>query len=374
MPEKTTTTGLRGMEVAKTKIVKLDHELKTILYRGYDLKDLAKKSCFEETAYLLIKGHLPVYRELREFSKCLLENQICQYTQEATKLKIILDQIPRNAHPMNVLKFTVSFFGLTMNLNQKTEILAINLLAKISSILRWLTNGDFKNGQSLKNESFTENTLRNITSKPLTPLAKKAFDVSLILYAEHELAASTFNARVTASTLSDYFSCILSAVGALKGPLHGGANEAVMQMLLEINDQKKTKKWIKNALLKKQKIMGFGHPIYKNGDPRSPIIESYAKKLSEEENELKWYEMSKIIEEILLREKGLYPNLDFYTATVYKLLGIPTKLFTPIFALSRLTGWTAHIIEQQTNNRIIRPGAKYTGPEKQIYIGMEGRN
>ena len=362
------------MEVAETKIVKLDHELKTILYRGYDLKDLAEKSCFEETAYLLIKGHLPVYRELQEFSKCLLENQICRYTQEKTKLKIILDQIPRNAHSMDVLKFTVSFFGLTMNSSQKTEILAINLLAKISSILRWLTSGDFKNPRTSKNESFTENVLQDIASKPLTPLAKKAFDVSLILYAEHELAASTFNSRVTASTLSDYFSCVLSAIGTLKGPLHGGANEAVMQMLLEINHTKLTKKWIENALSEGRKIMGFGHPVYKHGDPRSPIIESYAKKLSEEKSELKWYEMSKIIEEILLQEKGLYPNLDFYTAAVYKLLGIPTKLFTPIFVLSRLTGWTAHIIEQQTNNRIIRPVAKYTGPEKQTYIDMEERN
>ena len=147
-----------------------------------------------------------------------------------------------------------------------------------------------------------------------------------------------------------------------------------MQMLLEINDTKLTKKWIENALSEGRKIMGFGHPVYKHGDPRSPIIESYAKKLSEEKSELKWYEMSKIIEEILLQEKGLYPNLDFYTAAVYKLLGIPTKLFTPIFVLSRLTGWTAHIIEQQTNNRIIRPVAKYTGPEKQTYIDMEERN
>ncbi|MEK7627450.1 MAG: citrate/2-methylcitrate synthase [Patescibacteria group bacterium] len=373
MPEKIITTGLRGMEIAETKIVKLDHELKTILYRGYDLKDLAEKSCFEEVAYLLIKGRLPTRQKLQEFSKCLLENQVCQYTREANKLKIILDQISRNTHPMDILKFAVSFFGATTNSNQKTEILAINLLAKILSILEWITKANFKS-LWLPNKSFTENTLRKITFKPPTPLAKKAFDISLMLYAEHELAASTFNARVTASTLSDYFSCILSAIGALKGPLHGGANEAVMQMLMEINDTKLTRKWIENALSKGQKIMGFGHPVYKNGDPRSPIIESYAKKLSEESREWKWYAMSKIIEEILLKEKGLYPNLDFYTATVYKLLDIPIKLFTPIFVLSRLTGWTAHIIEQQANNKIIRPGAKYVGLEKQIYIDIGERN
>ena len=367
------TMGLRGVKVTETKIVKLDHELKTILYRGYDIKDLAEKSCFEEVAYLLINGHLPCRQELHKFSKYILKGQICQHAQGAKKLQIILDQIPQNAHPMDILKFAVSFFGLTADLSKKTELLATDLLAKISSMLIWIMNADFKN-HWLSKESFTENTLREIAFKPPTSLAQKAFDVSLILYAEHELAASTFNARVTASTLSDYYSCILSAIGTLKGPLHGGANEAVMKMLAEINDPKITKKWIENALLNKQKIMGFGHPVYKHGDPRSPIIESYAKKLSQELSQWKWYEMAKIIEKMLLQERGLYPNLDFYSAVVYKLLGIPTKLFTPIFVLSRLTGWTAHIIEQQENNKIIRPGAEYIGPEKQKYIDIGERN
>lgn len=369
--------GLKGVKVVNTKIVKLDHDAKTILYRGYDLKELAEKSCFEETAYLLIKERLPTHQELREFSKSLIKNQIDQDNQEAGKWKNALNQIPRNAHPMDILKYAVSFFGITTNLNQKIETLAINLLAKISSILGWVTNGDFKNHwlkNPWTNELFSENILRKIALKQPANLAQKAFDVSLMLYAEHELAASTFNARVTASTLSDYFSCILSAIGTLKGPLHGGANEAVMKMLLEIKSPRKTKKWVQNALLNKQKIMGFGHPVYKTGDPRSPIVESYAEKLSKESKQWKWYEMAKIIEEILLQEKGLYPNLDFYSAVIYELLAIPTKLFTPIFVLSRLTGWTAHIIEQQENNKIIRPGTEYIGPEKQTYIDIGERN
>lgn len=370
MPEKIMTTGLREVKVTETKISKLDHENKTILYRGYDIKDLAEKSCFEETAYLLIKGHIPTSQEFGEFSDRLLENRIYQHTKEAIELKDVLGKA-FYAHPMDILKLAVSFMGATTDTKKETEILATNLLAKIASILEWIINLDFQDPNPDK--SLTENTLRIITFKTPTALAKKAFDISLILYAEHELAASTFNSRVTASALSDYYSCILSAIGTLKGPLHGGANEAVMKMLLEIKSPRKTKNWIQNALLKKQKIMGFGHPVYKNGDPRSPIIENYAKKLSEETNDWKWYEMSKIIEEIILEEKGLYPNLDFYTATVYDLLGIPTKLFTPIFALSRLTGWTAHIIEQQENNKIIRPGTEYIGPEKQTYIDIGER-
>lgn len=372
MSEKTTTIGLRGVKVAETKICKLDHENKTILYRGYDLKELAQKSYFEEVAYLLIKGCMPTRQELQEFSKNLLANQICRNTKEENKLKIILAEAS-NAHSMDILKIAVSFLGATTDSSQKTEILAINLLAKIPSILEWILHFNFKD--SLFNESFVGDFLKRISlqRKPPTSLAKQAFDVSLILYAEHELAASTFNSRVTASTLSDYYSCILSAIGTLRGPLHGGANEAVMKMLLEIKSPRKTKKWIQNALLNKQKIMGFGHPVYKTGDPRSPIIESYAKKLSEESKEWKWYEISKIIEEIISQEKGLYPNLDFYTAAVYKLLAIPMKLFTPIFVLSRLTGWTAHIIEQQENNKIIRPGTEYIGPEKQTYIDIGER-
>lgn len=370
------TAGLRGVKVAETKIVKLDHELKTILYRGYDIKDLARKSCFEEVAYLLIKGCMPNRQKLQEFSKNLLANQIRRSTNEADKLTAILEETS-SAHPMDILKFAVASLGLKTDINKTTEILAVELLAKIQSILGWIINSNFANvwlRNPWTSESFSENTLRKIALKPPESLlAQKAFDVSLILYAEHELAASTFNTRVTASTLSDYYSCILSAIGTLKGPLHGGANEAVMKMLLEIKSPRKTKKWIQNALLNKQKVMGFGHPVYKTGDPRSPIIESYAKKLSKESRQWKWYEMSKIIEEIILQEKGLYPNLDFYTAAVYKLLSIPIKLFTPIFVLSRLTGWTAHIIEQQENNKIIRPGTEYIGPEKQTYIDIGER-
>lgn len=372
MPEKITIAGLRGIKVLDTKIVKLDHELKTILYRGYDLKDLAEKSCFEEVAYLLIRGYLPTAQQLWEFRIQICKNKIYPGSKECKTFDSILKNVVPEAHPMDILKLIVAFYGANANKNQKMEKSAIELLAKISSMLGWISHSFPLS--SFFDISFSEWLLKSINLRKITPSMRKAFDVSLMLYAEHELAASTFNSRVTASTLSDYYSCILSAIGTLKGPLHGGANEAVMQMLLDINDPKQTKTWINDNLLKGHKIMGFGHPVYKHGDPRSPIIELYAKKLSEETKDWKWYEMSKIIEELLLKEKGLYPNLDFYSATAYKLLGIPIKLFTPIFVLSRLTGWTAHIIEQQENNKIIRPGTEYTGPEKQKYIDIKGRH
>lgn len=372
MPEKITMTGLRGIKVTDTKIVKLDHESKTILYRGYDLKDLTEKSCFEEVAYLLIYGYLPAARQLREFQVQICKNKIYSGSEECKTIDLILRNIVPGAHPMDILKLIVAFYGANADKNQKTEKSAVELLAKMSSALGWLSYSFFLS--PFFDISFSEWLLKSINLRKITPLMRKAFDVALMLCAEHELAASTFNSRVTASTLSDYYSCVLSAIGALKGPLHGGANEAVMRMLMNIDDPKKAETWIKNALLNKQKIMGFGHPVYKRGDPRSPIIESYAKKLSEEANDWKWYEMSKIIEEILLKEKGLYSNLDFYSATVYALLGVPIKLFTPIFAVSRLTGWTAHIMEQRENNKIIRPGTEYAGPEKREYLGIEKRH
>lgn len=367
-------TGMAGMKVMDSEICKLDHDLKTIFYRGYDLKDLAEFASFEEVVYLLIAKKLPNAGELAKFHQTLFENFVSAKQGNKKELTDVLSLVPSGAHPMDILKFFVSFLGMKKDTTNDLLTLVGGTVSKLSSACGFINSNEF--AMPASNLTFTENTLLNVrynNSGPLTPLAIKAFEASLILYMEHELPASTFAARVTASTLSDYFSGIATGIGTLKGNLHGGANEAVMHMLAAVGKPEKAKEWVKDALNKKKKIMGFGHRVYKKGDPRSPIVESYSKKLSEECKDAKFYEISKIIEETILEEKGLYPNLDFYTASIYNLLGIPTELFTPIFVLTRSAGWSAHILEQWKNNKLIRPGAEYVGPEKKKWIDVKNR-
>jgi len=221
--------------------------------------------------------------------------------------------------------------------------------------------------------SHVENFFAMLTGNLPDPLMEKAMNVSLILYAEHEFNASTFSARVTASTLSDFHSAITSAIGTLKGPLHGGANERVMEMLLQVGEESKAEKWVRNALSKKQRIPGFGHRVYKSGDARSRVIERYSKALGEKTGQTKWYNMSKTIERVVKEEKGFFPNLDFYSASTYYMMGLPIPLYTPIFVMSRVVGWAAHVIEQQSNNRLIRPRSAYTGPAQREFVPIDQR-
>jgi 2-methylcitrate synthase/citrate synthase II len=346
------TTGLDGIIAGQTAICSLEGQLR---YRGYSIEDLAENSTFEDVAYLLLFGELPRDNDRQNFSQ-----KLGALSCLSTDIQDISRNLPSTTHPMEALRTVISLLGgeeFAKGGDLKTQReKAMGLLAKIPLIVSTRSN---RPGESYaENESFAWNLLRALTFKNPTDLEARVFDVTLILYAEHEFNASTFAARLTASTLSDYYSAIVSAVGTLKGPLHGGANEAVMAMLQAIQKPENAEGWIHQALAQGEKIMGFGHRVYKHGDPRAPILRRWAEKLGD----TKWLEVADRVQEIIWKEKKLLPNADFPSAVIYFTLGIPQEWYTPIFAASRLTGWSAHIFEQWQNNRLIRPRADYTGP------------
>lgn len=367
--------GLEGIIAGTSSICYLSDETGELRYRGYSISDLVEGT-YEEVAHLLLYGKLPNANELEDFSSMLARNR-----KLSDNIISIIQDFPKNSHPMDVLRTGVSLLGssdITMlDSSKETKLTrAVRLLAQIPVLLT-LFNSHAHNLKSIEPDNslgHAENFLYMLIGKKPDPLWAKVFNVSMILYAEHELNASTFSARVTASTLSDIYSAVTSAIGTLKGPLHGGANEAVAKMLLEIDDAKNAEKWVDDALARKERIMGFGHRIHKKTeDPRSSIIKKYAKKLGEYTGETNWYKICSVIEQKMKREKKLYPNLDLYTAVVYMLMKIPIELYTPIFVCSRLAGWCAHIIEQQENNRLIRPRAIYTGPKNLQYLPIDKR-
>jgi len=366
--------GLEGVIVDTTTISIGDPDGR-LIYRGYDIGELAEKSGFEESAYLILRGRLPNAAELSDFSRRLVAER--NITPE---LEDILAKLPSNAHPMDIARTGISYLGMAdpdlddpsyeANLRKAIRIVAKTPLV-ISAGYR-LSRGvkPVKADMSLNHAA---NFLYMLTGKKEDEFAVRVFELTLILYMDHDFNASAFTTRAVASTGSDIYSAITAAFAALKGPLHGGANEAVMHMLKDIGEPSRTVQWVQEALAKKQKVAGFGHRVYKRVDPRVPIAKPYLAELCKKRRDTKWVEFLNILEDIMTKEKGLPPNIDLYTGPVYHLLGIPAELYTPIFAAARVVGWSAHFIEQVQNNRIIRPKAEYIGPKGLRYVPISER-
>lgn len=359
--------GLAGIVAGQTAISTVESSGSGLFYRGYAIDDLAEHASFEEVAYLMIYGELPSTNELNDYKSKLQSMRALP-----NALKVILEELPATANPMDVLRTGCSVLGTLEpeTDHNMTEEIANRLIASFSSMLLYWFHFH-QNGTRIETQTDDETVaghfLNLLHGHPAHGLEQRAVDVSLILYAEHEFNASTFNARVTTSTLSDIYSTICSAIGTLRGPLHGGANEAAMKLISRFKDEADAEQGIHDMLANKELIMGFGHRVYQNGDPRSPIIKAWSKKLADSHDNPMLFKISEHIEQIMLKEKKLFPNLDFYSASAYHYCGIPDNFFTPLFVIARSSGWAAHIIEQRRDNRLIRPSADYIGPAPRPY-------
>jgi 2-methylcitrate synthase len=365
--------GLEGVIAGETAISTVGKKGRGLTYRGYAISDLAEHATFEEVAHLLIRGWLPARQELAVYRKRLISMRGLPLALQA-----LLEQLPVTAHPMDVLRTGCSALGAMEPERAASDryFVAERLLASFPAmLLYWLHF--HANGRRIITETGEEGMaghfLHLLHGIAPEELKRRAVEVSLILYAEHEFNASTFSARVTASTMSDFYSAVTSAIGALAGPLHGGANEEAMRLVSRFTSPDEAEQGIKAMLAAREKVMGFGHRVYREMDPRSPIIQKWSKKLSGASGSMLLYQVSERIEEVMRRDKRLFPNLDFYSASAYHICGIPTAIFTPIFVFARIAGWSAHIIEQRAANRIYRPIAAYTGPEPRAYVPLEER-
>ncbi len=365
--------GLRGQVAGKTALSTVGKEGSGLTYCGYDVKDLSENVTFEEVAYLIYNGELPNANQLADYKAKLKSMRSLP-----DALKTVLEQIPASAHPMDVMRTGCSMLG---NLETETDFsqqqdAADRLLAAFPSIICYwyrYSHDGVKIETATDDDSIGAHFLHMLHDKKPSELHEQVMNVSLILYAEHEFNASTFTARVCASTLSDMHSCITGAIGTLRGPLHGGANEAAMELIERFSNPDEAEEEILGMLSRKDKIMGFGHAIYKESDPRNAVIKGWSEKLAEEVGDTVLYPVSVRCEEVMWREKKLFCNADFFHASAYNFMKIPTKLFTPIFVCSRLTGWAAHVMEQRSDNRIIRPSAEYIGPDFRKVVPMDKR-
>lgn len=365
--------GLRGQVAGQTALCTVGKTGSGLTYRGYDVKELADNALFEEVAYLLIHGELPNRQQLQAY-----QAKLQGLRELPPALKEVLERIPKTSHPMDVMRTGCSFLG---NLEPETDFsqeheVADRLLGAFPSIITyWYRYSQ----QGLRIETRSDEPTQGghflalLHGEKPSELHVKVMNVSLILYAEHEFNASTFTARVCASTLSDLHSCITGAIGSLRGPLHGGANEAAMALIERFDSPEQARSELLKMLARKEKVMGFGHAIYRESDPRNEVIKGWSRKLAESVGDKRLFPVSEAIDQIMWEEKKLFPNADFYHASAYHFMGIPTPLFTPIFVCSRLTGWAAHVFEQRANNRIIRPSAEYTGPEQRAFVPIEQR-
>ena len=366
--------GLRGQSAGETALCTVGKAAAGLTYRGYDIDVLADKASFEEVAYLLLYGHLPNRTELAAY-----EEKLMGLRSLPEILKKALELIPADAHPMDVMRTGCSFLGnlepeLTLeDQHQAADRLVATLPAIVLYWYRFSHDGVRVDTLNAHVPSLAGHFLTMLHDEAPNALHTQVMNASLILYAEHEFNASTFTARVCASTLSDMHSCVTGGIGSLRGPLHGGANEAAMDMIEPWKTPEEAEAALLHKLAHKEKIMGFGHAIYSERDPRNDIIKKWSKKLSDAVGDKHLYAVSERCEAVMWREKKLFCNADFFHASAYRFMGIPTKLFTPIFVCSRVTGWAAHVMEQRANNRIIRPSADYTGPDHAAWIDIDDR-
>jgi 2-methylcitrate synthase len=371
--KKKKTGGLAGVTAGETAICTVGKEGKGLNYRGYSIFDLAEHATFEEVAFLLLHGELPMIKELDSFTARLRSKRALPDAVSKT-----LEMIPATAHPMDVLRTGCSMLGVIEPEGSADDQLqtAERLLATFPSMLtywhRFVTDGT-RIGFESDESGIAGYFLEKLHGKTPSDLTREAMDCSLILYAEHEFNASTFTARVCTATLSDMHSAITGAIGTLRGPLHGGANEAAMELIEKFSTPDEAEAGIMKMLANKSLIMGFGHRVYTVSDPRNVVIKGWAERLGKEVGDTVLYPVSERIADVMWREKKLFPNLDFFSASAYHFMGIPTALFTPIFVLSRVSGWASHVMEQRSNNRLIRPGAEYTGPDSRDFVAIADR-
>ena len=373
--ETTAAAGLRGVVAAQSSIGDVDGEQGILIYQGYDIHDLAEHATFEEIVFLLWNGRLPKQDELDELTSKIRENY-----RIPAEIVAGMKYMPKDADPMDVLRTCVSaldFYDKDGHGTDRGTAMrsAIKITGQIGTIVAaWDRIRSGKEPVSPDPSlSIAENFLHMLRGEKAEADEAHMFDVALILHADHELNASTFTTRVVAGTLADMYGCVTAGIAALAGPLHGGANTAVMKMLIEIGDPAKIDEWLDKALEDKRKIMGIGHAVYKTEDPRATWLRKFSKQMADKKGDQKWFEMSQRIEQLMLEKKGMHPNVDFYSASTYYLMGIPLDLFTPIFAVSRISGWTGHILEQYANNKLIRPRAEYIGQRGLKYAPITER-
>jgi citrate synthase len=372
-------TGLRGVVAASSSIGDVNGEKGELIYQGLNIHDLATKSTFEEVVFLLWNGRLPKRAELDELRASLAASYELPW-QIVELIQGMSHRVPGSADPMDRLRTAVSALAMfdeeTRDLSRAASIrVATRLTARFPTIVAAIERA--RQGQEIippKPElNIATNFLYMLKGEMPDEFDAHVLDVALILQADHELNASTFTARVVAGTLADMYSAVTAALGALSGPLHGGANTAIMKILLEIDNVDRVEDYVKDALSKKKKIMGFGHAVYKTEDPRATHLRRFSKEMGERKGDTKWYDITAKLEAIMKREKNLLPNVDAYSASTYYMMGIPLDLYTPIFAISRISGWTAHILEQYADNKLIRPRAEYVGPRNVPYVPIDER-
>ncbi|MCL6414606.1 2-methylcitrate synthase [Aestuariirhabdus sp. Z084] len=366
--------GLRGQSAGETALCTVGQTGSGLTYRGYDMVELADKARFEEVSYLLSRGKLPNQAELDNYVA-----KLKGLRELPAALKSALELIPANAHPMDVMRTGCSMLGnleTEQDFSEQIDHIDRMMAAFPSIICYWyrFSHDGVRIETQTDDDSIGGHFLHMLRGEKPNSLHEKVMNVSLILYAEHEFNASTFTARVCASTLSDIHSCVTAAIGSLRGPLHGGANEAAMEMIERWQSADEAEREIMGMLERKEKIMGFGHAIYRESDPRNAVIKSWSEKLAADVGDTVLYAVSERCEAVMWREKKLFCNADFFHASAYHFMDIPTKLFTPIFVCSRASGWSAHVMEQRANNRIIRPSADYTGPESCDWVSIEDRD
>ena len=372
-------TGLRGVVAASSSIGDVNGEKGELIYQGVNIHDLATKSSFEEVVFLLWNGKLPTRAELDELRKNLAASY--ELPWEAVELiKGMYQRVPADADPMAALRTVVSALSMfdedARDLSRESSIrVATRMTARFPTIVAAIERAR-KNLEPIPPKpdlNIATNFLYMMTGEMPDEFDAHVLDVALILQADHELNASTFTARVVAGTLADMYAAVTAALGALSGPLHGGANTAIMKILLEIDSVDRVEDYVKEALSKKKKIMGFGHAVYKTEDPRATHLRRFSKEMGERKGDKKWYDITAKLEASMKREKNLLPNVDAYSASTYYMMGIPLDLYTPIFAISRISGWTAHILEQYADNKLIRPRAEYIGPRNVPYVPIDER-
>lgn len=369
------TAGLRGVVAASSSISDVNGEKGELIYEGYSIHDLAAHSTFEEVVFLLWHKRLPKRAELDE-----LKQSLARHYELPAEIVELMRRFPADADPIDVLRTTVSALEFyDKSARDRSREASLKTATKLTAQFPALVAVADRLRRGL--EPVKPNPEYNIATNFLYLLKGEApsehdakiFDVCLVLHADHELNASTFSARVVAGTLATMYAAVTGAIAALSGPLHGGANTNVMKTLLEIGSVDKVEGYVKQALAQKRKMMGFGHAVYRTEDPRAQHLRRFSKEMGEHAGNTKWYEMSRKVEEVMIREKGLYPNVDFFSASTYYMMGIPLDLYTPIFAVSRISGWTGHILEQYAENKLIRPRAEYTGPRDVRYVPIDQR-